>query len=178
MCPHYSAGSARRLLWLSMSLVLGLSSLAHAAGDCAPIDVKSAASILGVSTARANPTNPARSKVPPDNTDLVSCGYAEATVDPSARTLSYSIYSPTPSDLASVYGSVATGNFPRQQLFSPNVGKQSNGWFRSSVRDDTFEGYVAMQTGAIVVVIKIGGMPSSESVKNALVAAAKVFATS
>ena len=175
MFTHYFAPSTR-LPWIALTLAFGLSGVAHAAGDCAQINANGAASILGVPAARANATNPARSRMPPDNTDRLSCAYAEATADPSARTLSYSIYTPIPKDLASVYASVATGNFPRQQIFSPNVGKQSNGWFRSSVRDDTFEGYVALQTGAIVVVIKIGGMPSSDAVKNALVSAAKMFA--
>jgi hypothetical protein len=177
MCSSHSARSIRQVLWPTLLLTLGICSLAQAASDCTQIDVKSAASILGVPTARAIGSS-AHSKVPPDNTDFLPCGYAEATVDPRARTLSYSIYTPIAKDLASVYESVATGNFPRQQAFSPNVGSQSNGWFRSSARDDTFEGYIAMQTGAIVVVIKIGGMPSSDAVKNALVSAGKMFATS
>jgi hypothetical protein len=108
--------------------------------------------------------------------DLLSCGCAEATVDPMARTLSYLIYTPISKDLASVYASLADGNFPRKQIFSPNVGNQSSGWFRPSVRDDTFEGYIAMQTGATIAVIKIGGMPSSDAVKNALISAAKILA--
>jgi hypothetical protein len=44
------------------------------------------------------------------------------------------------------------------------------------VRDDTFEGYIAVQTGATIAVIKIGGMPSSDAVKNALISAGKILA--
>jgi hypothetical protein len=153
-------------------LVLGSIGLAQAAGDC-QIDAKSVASILGVTAARANP--PAHSKLPPENMDLLSCGYAEATIDPSARILSYSVYSPSPANFASVYASLSSGNFPRKQSFTPNVGKQSTGWFRSSVREDSFEGSITIQSGGSIVVIRIGGMPSSDAVKNALVAAGKMF---
>jgi hypothetical protein len=159
-----------------MFFAFGVSELARAAAvDCAQIDAKTAATVLGVPTARAN-GNSAHSKLPPDNMDLLSCGYAEATFDPMARTLSYFIYTPIPKDLASVYASLESGNFPRKQIFSPNVGSQSSGWFRSSVSGDTFEGYIAMQTGATIAVIKIGGMPSSDAVKNALISAGKILA--
>jgi hypothetical protein len=152
---------------------LGSIGLAQAAGDCAQIDPKSVASILGVPAARPNP--PAHSKLPPENMDLLSCGYAEATIDPSARTLSYLVYSPSLKNFASVYASLSTGNFPRKQSFTPNVGKQSTGWFRASVREDSFEGSITIQSGGTVVVIKIGGMPSADGVKNALIAAGKKF---
>jgi hypothetical protein len=169
--------STSKVVWIGVSFAFGLSELASAgAVDCAQIDAKAAATVLGVPTARADATNPAHSKLEPDNMDLVACGYAEATADPSARTLSYFIYTPIPKDLASVYASLASGNFPRKQIFSPNVGSQSSGWFRSSARDDTFEGYIAMQTGATIAVIKIGGMPSSDAVKNALISAGKILA--
>jgi hypothetical protein len=171
-----SVRSTSKVVWIAMSLALGASELARAAaGDCSQIDAKAAATVLGVPTARAN-ANPGHSKLPPDNMDLLSCGYAEATVDPMARTLSYFIYTPIPKDLASVYASLASGNFPRAQIFSPNVGSQSSGWFRSSVSGDTFEGYIAMQTGTTIVTIKVGGMPSSDAVKNALISAGKILA--
>jgi hypothetical protein len=173
-CPFVRSTS--KAVWFAMYFAFGVSEVAGAAAvDCAQIDAKAAATVLGVPTARAN-GNPVHSKLPPDNMDLLSCTYAEATVDPMARTLSYLIYTPIPEDLASVYASLASGNFPRQQPFSPNVGSKSSGWFRSSVRDDTFEGYIAVQTGATIAVIKIGGMPSSDAVKNALISAGKILA--
>jgi hypothetical protein len=177
MSPRRSARSTSKVACIALYIAFGVSELARAAAvDCAQIDAKAAATVLGVPTARPNATNPAHSKLPPDNMDLLSCGYVEATVDPIARTLSYFIYTPIPKDLASVYDSLASGNFPRKQIFSPNVGTQSSGWFRPSVRDDTFEGYIAMQTGTIIVVIKIGGMPSGDAVKNALISVGKILA--
>jgi hypothetical protein len=160
-----------------MSLTVAASGLARAAaGDCTKIDANAAASVLGVAAARANANQGVHSKLPPDNMDLLSCGYFESTADPMARTLSYLIYTPISKDLDDVYASLASGNFPRKQVFSPNVGNQSSGWFRSSVSGDTFDGYVAMRTGATIVVIKVSGMPSSDTVKNALVTAAQILA--
>lgn len=85
-----------------MSFAFGVSGFARAAaGDCAQLDAKAAATILGVPIARAT-TNPGHSKLSPDNMDLLSCGYTEATTEPMARTLSYFIYNPVPRDFASV----------------------------------------------------------------------------
>jgi len=176
MSPYRSVRSIGQVVWIAISLAVGLSGLSRAAsGDCAQIDAKAAATILGVPAARANAA-PTHSKLPPDNMDLLSCGYVEVTADPAARTLSYLIYSPIARDLAGVYDSLASGNSPGKQVFSPDVGSQSSGWFRPSVRDDTFEGYIAVKTGATIAVIKIGGMPSSDAVKNALVSAGKILA--
>jgi len=175
MSPSRSVPSTRKVVWIAMSLALGVSGLARAAaGDCTQIDAKAAASVLGV-PARAT-ANQGHSKLPPDDMDLLSCVYLEVTPNPTARTLTYLIYTPIPKDLANVYASLAGGNFPRKQIFSPNVGNQSSGWFRSSLSDNTFEGYVAMQTGAIIAVIKIAGMPSSDAVKNALISAGNILA--
>jgi hypothetical protein len=167
--------STSKLVWIVMSLALGTSGLALAApGDCAQIDANAAGSILGV-PARAT-ANQGHSKLSPDNMDLLTCVYNEKTFGPTARTLTYLIYTPIPKDLASVYASLASGNFPRKQVFSPNVGNQSSGWFRASLTDATFEGYVAMQSGTTIAVIKVGGMPSSDAVKNALISAGKILA--
>ena len=175
MSPRGSVRSIGNLVWIAISLALGASGPASAAlGDCMQIDAKGAASILGVPV-RAT-ANQGHSKLPPDNTDLLSCLYLEATPSPTARMLTYQIYTPIPKDLASVYASVANGNFPRKQVFTPNVGEQSSGWFRSGLSDSKFEGSVAMQSGTTVLVIKIAGMPSSDAVKNALISAGKILA--
>jgi hypothetical protein len=174
MLPCRSVRSTGKVV-CAMCLALGVSGLARAeAGDCTQIDVTAAASVLGV-PARATPGQ-GHSKLPPDNMDLLSCVYLEVTRNPTARTLTYQIYTPIPKDLANVYASLASGNFPRKQVFSPNVGDQSSGWFRSSLTDSTFEGYVAMQSGAHLMVIKIGGMPSADAVKNALISAGRILA--
>jgi hypothetical protein len=146
-----------------------------AAGDCTQIDTNAAATILGVSAVRVNVNSQGRhSKLPPDNMDLLTCGYLEASLDPTVRTLSYSVFTPIPSDLASVFGSLSKGNFPGAQSFSPGIG-QSTAWYRASASDSRFEGYLALLTSSSVVTIKIAGMPSSASVEAALISAAKKF---
>jgi hypothetical protein len=175
MLPCRSVRSTSKLVWIAMSLGFGTSALALAApGDCTQIDAKAAGSLLGV-PARAT-ANQGHSKLPPDNMDFLSCLYLEMTPSPTARMLTYQIYTPIPKDLANVYASLASGNIARKQIFSPNVGDQSSGWFRSGLTDNKFEGYVAMQSGATIFVIKVGGMPSSEAAKNALVGAGKILA--
>ena len=90
MSPCRSVRSTSNVVWMTMALALGACGLAHAvAGDCTQIDAKVAASVLGVAAAQANPNQGVHSKLSPDNMDLLSCGYVEATVDPMARTLLY-----------------------------------------------------------------------------------------
>jgi hypothetical protein len=164
-----------KLVWIATFLALGTSPLAPAApGDCTQIDANAAGSILGV-PARAIASQ-GHSKLPPDNMDFLSCLYLEKTPSPTARTLTYQIYTPIPKDLANVYASLASGNFPGKQIFSPNVGNQSAGWFRASPGNGLFEGYMAMQTGTTIEVVKVGGMPSSDAAKNALISAGKILA--
>ena len=174
MSLNRSGLSTSTLAWIAVFLALGTSSLALAApADCMQIPASAAARLLGVPVRAANQGH---SKLPPDNMDLLSCLYIEVTPSPTARTLSYLIYTPIPKDLANVYASLASGNFPRKQVFAPNVGDQSSGWFRSGLSDNLFEGYIAMQSGVTIVVIKISGMPSSDAVKNALVSAGQILA--
>src|SRR5215831_15581874 len=73
--------------------------------DCTRLDTVSAASVMGVPKARANPVQGQHSKQPPDNMDVLACGYAEVSPDPLAKTLSYLIYTPVPKDLESVFSS-------------------------------------------------------------------------
>lgn len=167
--------SISAVIGIGMSYALGAIGPAHAAaGDCTRMDAKAVGTVLGV-PARVNGSQ-GHSKLPPDNMDLLSCGYFEVTPAIMGRSLLYLIYTPIPKDIASVYASLSGGNFPRKLVFSPNVGSQSSGWYRSSLTDSTFEGQVAMQSGATITVIKIGGMPSSDAVKNALIAAGKMLA--
>jgi hypothetical protein len=173
MGSHINLGAA------GLFLVFVMQGAARAAADdCTQIDTNTAATILGVSAVRVNvSTQGQHSKLPPDNTDLLTCGYLEASINPTVRTLSYSVYTPIPGDLASVYESLSKGNFPRAQSFSPGVG-QSTGWYRASASDDRFEGYLALLTSSTIVTIRIAGMPSSAAVENALISAAKKFSKS
>lgn len=150
-----------------------------AATDCMQIDRNTAARILGVSAARVNVNNQGRhTKLPPDDMDLLRCGYLKYILNGNVRTLSYSIYTPIPRDLANIFASLSKGNFPGAQSFSPSVGGQSTGWYRGNQFGSLFEGQLTMLTGSTIVVIQIAGLSSSAAVENALVSAAKYFSKS
>jgi len=81
---------------VSMLLAVGSSRLAWAATiDCETITATSAAGVLGVRMAKSIPLE-GHHKQSPDNMDVFACGYAEASADPMARTLSYVVYTPIP----------------------------------------------------------------------------------
>src|SRR3954470_18342538 len=103
--------------------VSGASVMAQtAANDCERIDAATVASILSVPKARVNPSR-GHTKQPPDNMDVLACGYVEVSPNPLAKTLSYFVYTPLPKNLASEFSSLSHPNVPGQpQAFSPGVG--------------------------------------------------------
>src|SRR5215468_2706459 len=111
---------------LAVLAVFGASAIAPAAtNECERMDAASVASVLGVQKARANPYG-GHTKQPPDNMDVLSCGYAEVSADPLAKTLIYVVYTPLPKDLPVVFSSLSQGNVPgKPQAFSPGVGSES-----------------------------------------------------
>ena len=144
--------------------------------DCGTIDAASAASVLGVPKAKNN-SSQQHHKQSPDNMDVVGCGYVEVSPDPQARTLSFIIYTPIPKDLASVYSSVSTPNIQgKPQKFSPGVGNQSTGWVRLSANGETYDGSIVFLGATQFVDVKVGGMPSADAAKTALVKAGKILA--
>jgi hypothetical protein len=84
LCRPVRSNSPLALITLALGLTTSSLALASA-DDCTQIDVKAAASLLGV-PARAT-ANQGHTKMPPDNMDLLSCVYLEATRNPTARML-------------------------------------------------------------------------------------------
>ena len=167
--------SLRRMAVAAALLAFVVPDIAQAAdGGCQQIDAAAASSILGVPAVRGNVNQGQHSKLPPDNMDLLTCGYVESSRNVTARTLSYSVYTPIHEDLANVFKSLSSGNYPGAQSFSPGVG-QSTGWYRGNQTGGLFEGSLALLTSNNIVTIKIAGLPSSAAVQNALITAAKRF---
>jgi hypothetical protein len=146
--------------------------------DCGTLDAVAAAGVLGVPKAKSNPSQGHHTESP-DNMDVFACGYVEISPDPMARTLLYFVYTPIPKDLASVYSSVSNPNIPGKPLkFSPGVGSQSTGWVRSSANGEAFDGSIVFLGATQIVSVKVGGMPSADAAKAALISAGKLLAKS
>ena len=160
-----------------LAVLSGSAVAAADASDC-KLTVAAAATALSVQTARANAYQ-GHSKLPPDNMDVLTCGYAEATLDPRARVLSYTLYTPVAADLSSVFLSLAHPNIPgNPQAFSPGLGSESTGWVRGNPDGTTFDGSVVFRMPSYIVVIKVGIMPSAAAAKAALVSAGAALAKS
>jgi hypothetical protein len=174
----------RGIALVALLLAFAVHSVALAATtDCMQIDRDTAASILGVSAERMNVNNQQgrHTKLPPDDVNLLTCGYLVDVLSGSVRTLSYSIYTPIPRDAANIFASLSKGNFPRAQSFSPSVGGRSTGWYRGNQFGNSgnlFEGQLTMLTGSTIVIIRIANLSSSAAVEDALVRAAKYFSKS
>jgi hypothetical protein len=172
-------GTLRSTGTVMAALILGygISGLVWAnSPECARLDETAAAKTLGVQKTRANPSNGKHSKQSPDNMDVMACGYAEDTPDPAARVLQYSIYTPIPKDLASVFSAMASSHAPGgAQTFSPGIGNGSTGWVRMSANGETFDGSVVFQVGATFVNVKVSQMPSLDAAKSALLNASKLL---
>jgi hypothetical protein len=169
--------SARCLSLMAAPAFLSLSAIAAAdAGDC-KLTVAAAATALGVQAARANAPQP-HSKMPPDNMDVVTCGYAEATRDPRARVLTYTLYTPVAADIATVFASLAHPNIQGGAVvFSPGLGGESTGWTRANA-GGTYDGSVVFRMPSAIVVMKVGMMPSADATKSALASASAALAKS
>jgi len=162
---------------VSIVLTVGTTRPAWAAADdCGKLDAASAATVLGVPKARANPSQ-GHHKQPPDNMDVFSCGYAEVSPDPLARTLLYFVYTPITKDLTSVFSSLSHPNVPgKPETFSPGIGTGSTGWVRASANGQTYDGEIAFRGAANITTVRVGGMPNAEAAKKALVSAGKILA--
>jgi hypothetical protein len=171
--------STGNVIVVSTLLAVGSSSLAWAAPiDCETITAASAATVLGVPKAKTN-FSQGHHKQPPDNMDVFACGFVEVSVDPMARTMSYVVYTPIPKDLASVFSSVSTPNIQgKPQKFSPGIGAGSTGWVRASANGTTYDGSIVFLGAANIVEVKVGGMPSADAAKKALVSAGNILSKS
>jgi hypothetical protein len=162
-----------------MFLAIGSTSSAWASPiDCETITAASAAGVLGVPKARSNPSA-GHHKQPPDNMDVLGCSYVEATHDPVARSLLFFVYTPIPADLANEFSGLSHPNIPgNPQTFSPAIGTGSTGWVRLSVNGETYDGSIVFRGPTNVVVVKVGGMPSADAAKKALISAGNILAKS
>jgi len=172
----HSAGNA---IVVSTFLTFGSSRTALAVTiDCETMTAASAASVMGVPKARSNPPG-SHSKQPPDNMDVFGCSYAEVSPDPLARTMVYTVYTPIPKDLGSVFASLSHPNIPGKPVsFSPGIGTGSTGWVRLSANGETYDGSIVFQGASNIVVVRVSGMPSGDAAKSALVKAGNILAKS
>lgn len=146
------------------------------APDCTKIDARAAANVLGVPKT-SNNSSGRHTKQSPDNMDVLGCAYAEVSLDPMARTLTYVIYTPIPKDLESVFSSLTNENVRGTVVkFSPGVGVGSTGWTRSSASGETFDGSIVVRGDTYIAVAKVGGMPSLVAAQRALVSAGQILA--
>jgi hypothetical protein len=160
-----------------LALLSGSAAARADANDC-KLTVAAVATALGVQTARANAYQ-GHSKLPPDNMDVLTCGYAEITRDPRAKVLTYTLYTPVAADLSTVFSSLAHPNIPgNPQVFSPGLGSESTGWVRGNVDGTTFDGSVTFRMPSSIVVIRVGMMPSAAATQAALKSAGAALAKS
>ena len=176
---HSVLRPTRNAMVVSMILAVASSrSVLAATIDCETITAASAAGVMGVPKAKIIPSQ-GHTKMSPDNMDFFSCGYVEVSPDPLARTMLYSVYTPIPKDLASVFASVAHPNIPgKPQNFSPGIGTGSTGWVRLSANGETYDGSIVFQGAANIVVVKVAGMKNADAAKKALVSAGNILAKS
>lgn len=157
-------------------LAVGTSALPAQSHECTTLDAASVAKALGVPKARANPPGEHR-KLSPNNMDVVGCSYAEATPDPMAKSLVYTVYTPKAPDVASMYESLSHGNVPgNPQAFSPGVGNASSGWVRLSANAETYDGSIVFREPSWIGVVRVSGMANADAAKAALIAVGKVVA--
>jgi hypothetical protein len=174
---RFAVSPGVRTVTAGLVFLSGSTVAAADASDC-KLTVAAAATALGVQTARANASQ-GHSKMPPDNMDVVTCGYAEATRDPRAKVLTYTLYTPVAADLSTVFLSLAHPNIPgNPQAFSPGLGSESTGWVRGNADGVTFDGGVAFRMPSSIVVIRVGMMPSAAAAQAALASAGAALAKS
>ena len=75
--------------------------------DCSKVDPATAASSLGVAKVSAN-GSAVHIKLPPDQMDVLECGYRGVGFDPQVPAVSFAIYTPKQSDIKIVYSSLIT----------------------------------------------------------------------
>ena len=168
-----STGSA-----IVLSMVLAVSarrSVVAAPTECASFTAASAASVMGVPKARANPSA-GHKKMSPDNMDVIGCSYVEDSRDPMAKSMIFWVYTPIAKDLASEFASLSKPYIPgNPQSFSPGIGTGSTGWTRVNATD-TYEGSVVFRRAADIVVVRVNGMPNADAAKGAAVKAGNILA--
>lgn len=128
--------------------------------DCSKVDPATAASSLGVAKVSAN-GSAVHIKLPPDQMDVLECGYRGVGFDPQVPAVSFAIYTPKQSDIKIVYSSLITEKHPKLQSFSPNVGSASKGLVGPDPSGEKFEAYIVLMTASNIFRIHIFNLPSA-----------------
>jgi hypothetical protein len=128
--------------------------------DCGKVDPTTAASSLGVAKASAY-AYAGHIKLPPDQMDVVECGYRGVGFDPQVPAVSFAIYTPKKSDIQIVYSSLVTEKHPKLQSFSPNFGSASKGLVGPDPSGEKFEAYIVFMTASNIFRIHIFNLPSA-----------------
>jgi hypothetical protein len=135
------------------------------ADDCnRKISSAAAADILGVAKAKEN-TYFGHTKRPPDQMDVLECGYHAASQDPYAPFMKFVVFTPIAADIASVFSSMPPP--AGTQTIETHVGAESSGWIRPGAGPGLFEAHVAFRTGANVYQVLVGGLHGADAAKDA-----------
>jgi hypothetical protein len=110
--------------------------------------------------------------------DVLGCSYVEASPNPLAKSLRYTVYTPLTRNLPSMFQSLSHANVfgPPPQPFSPGISSESTGWVRPSLNGETFDGYIVFRMPTYIVDVHVNGMPSLDAAKTALLKAGKALA--
>jgi hypothetical protein len=123
-----------------------------------------AAAILGVSKAKEN-VYFGHTKQPPDQMDVLDCGYHEANPDPYAPFVKFVVFTPIATDIASVYSSMPPPSGMR--TFDTHVGMSSSGWIRPGAGPGLFEAHVTFRTTSNIFQVVVGGLRGADAAANA-----------
>jgi len=135
------------------------------ADDCnRKIGPAAAAAILGVTKAKEN-VYFGHTKQPPDQMDVLDCGYHGASPDPYAPFVKFVVFTPSAADIASVYSSMPAPSGMR--TFDTHVGMSSSGWIRAGAGPGLFEAHVTFRTMSNVFQVVVGGLPGADAATNA-----------
>jgi hypothetical protein len=135
------------------------------ADDCnRRIGPAAAAAVLGVSNAKEN-VYFGHTKQPPDQMDVLDCGYHDARADPYAPFVKFVVFTPSAADIASVYSSMPAPS--GMQTFDTHVGTSSSGWIRPGAGPGLFEAHVTFRTTSTVFQVVVGGLHGADAATNA-----------
>jgi hypothetical protein len=136
-----------------------------AADDCnRRISATIAASVLGVAKTKENPYF-GHTKQPPNEMDVLECGYSEASPDPYAPFMKFVVFTPGAEDVASVYSSMSAP--AGVQTFDTHVGAESFGWIRPGVDSGLFEAHITFRTTSNIFQVQVGGLHGADAATGA-----------
>ena len=135
------------------------------ANDCnRRIGAAAAAAILGVARVKEN-IYFGHTKQPPDQMDVLECGYSEANPDPYAPFMKFVVFTPISADVASVYSSMSP--HAGMQTIDAHVGTESFGWIRPGSGPGLFEAHITFRTATNIFQVQVGGMHGADAATGA-----------